>query len=215
MIQLENISKAFRDNLIFEKVNLAVEDGEKVFIRGINGSGKSILLKIIVGFSKPTTGNVVVDNYQIGKDRDFIPDAGISINTPQFMNNWTGLENLSYLASINGKASKEKIIQLANKLSLEQDLSKKYKIYSLGMRQKMRIIQALMEEPRYLILDEPFDALDKGSKEMVLQLLEEFLKEDPKRSLIFTSHNDRMEEFATRIYEINNRQLEEVSLGDG
>lgn len=207
MIKLENVSKSFKKISLFNGVTIEINDGDKVYIKGINGSGKSVLLKIISGFSRPSSGSVLIDGKVLGTDFDFIPDAGISINAPEFMNNWTGMENLRYLANIKKKTNDDQIIGLAAKLSMDTELEKKYKTYSLGMKQKMRIIQALIDEPRYLILDEPFDALDKSSRENVLVLLNEYLVADSKRTLIYTSHNESMEKFSNKVFEIDNNSL--------
>lgn len=211
MISLESVSKSFKEIELFKDITTDFPLDKKILIKGVNGSGKSVLLKMLVGYSQPTNGKIKVGDYQIGKDGDFIPNAGVSINAPEFMKNLTGIENLIYLAEIRKVASKEDIYNLAKKLDLDDALEKKYKTYSLGMKQKMRIIQVLMDQPNYLILDEPFDALDKKSKEVVKQLLNNYVHEKEGRVLIFTSHNEEIEEFADLVYEINDYQLELLS----
>lgn len=210
MIELINLGKQYKQKILFQDVNVIFNEGKKSFIKGINGSGKSVLMKLIVGYSTPTKGMVKVAGKIIGVDQDFIPDAGVFINAPDFIKSWTGAENLLYLANIRKVANEKKIRFLASQLNLEKDLNKKYKYYSLGMKQKLRIIQALMDEPTYLILDEPFDALDKNSRENVLDLLDNYLSEDAQRILIFSSHNDMMEEFADHIYELENQTLLQI-----
>lgn len=211
MISLESVSKSFKEIELFKDITTDFPLDKKILIKGVNGSGKSVLLKMLVGYSQPTNGKIKVEDYQIGKDGDFIPNAGVSINAPEFMRNLTGIENLLYLAEIRKVASKEDIYNLAKKLDLDEALEKKYKTYSLGMKQKMRIIQVLMDQPNYLILDEPFDALDKKSKEVVKQLLNNYVHEKEGRALVFTSHNEEIEEFADLVYEINDYQLELLS----
>ncbi|PTO35214.1 ABC transporter ATP-binding protein [Enterococcus mundtii] len=210
MIELINLGKQYKQKILFQDVNVTFNEGKKSFIKGINGSGKSVLMKLIVGYSTPTKGMVKVAGKIIGVDQDFIPDAGVFINAPDFIKSWTGAENLLYLANIRKVANEKKIRFLASQLNLEKDLNKKYKYYSLGMKQKLRIIQALMDEPTYLILDEPFDALDKNSRENVLDLLDNYLSEDAQRILIFSSHNDMMEDFADHIYELENQTLLQI-----
>lgn len=210
MIELINLGKQYKQKILFQDVNVIFNEGKKSFIKGINGSGKSVLMKLIVGYSTPTNGMVKVAGKIIGVDQDFIPDAGVFINAPDFIKSWTGAENLLYLANIRKVANEKKIRFLASQLNLEKDLNKKYKYYSLGMKQKLRIIQALMDEPTYLILDEPFDALDKNSRENVLDLLDNYLSEDAQRILIFSSHNDMMEDFADHIYELENQTLLQI-----
>jgi len=123
----------------------------------------------------------------------------------------TGMENLLELAAIGKTAGKDDILVLAERLSLAQDLDKKYRLYSMGMQQKLRVIQALMEHPRYLILDEIFDALDDQSKQTVQDLLDEYLKDHPERYVIYTSHEDRMDRFADRTLMIKDAKMVEIS----
>lgn len=161
MIKLENVNKSFGELILFENLNLVI-DKKKTKIKGENGTGKSVLLKMIVGYSTPDSGKIFYDtSNELGKDSDFLQDAGISINAPQFMKTWTGLENLQYLANIKKVCSDKELMNLIKVFDLENVIEKKYKTYSLGMQQKLRIIQALMDNPKYLILDEPFEALDK------------------------------------------------------
>lgn len=123
----------------------------------------------------------------------------------------TGMENLLELAAIRKTAGKDDILVLAERLSLAQDLDKKYRLYSMGMKQKLRVIQALMEHPRYLILDEIFDALDDQSKQTVQELLDEYLKDHAERYVIYTSHEDRMDRFADRTLMIKDAKIVEIS----
>lgn len=159
MIEIINVSKKYKNNVLFKNLNIQLND-KSIKIKGQNGSGKSVLLKMIVGFSMPDEGEIIVDGIKLHEDGDFIGDAGITINAPEFMKNYSGMDNLLYLAKIKGIDSMDRINELVKLFGLENDINKKYKTYSLGMKQKMRIIQALIDNPRYLILDEPFDALD-------------------------------------------------------
>ncbi|MEG0276389.1 MAG: ATP-binding cassette domain-containing protein [Coprobacillus sp.] len=205
MIIINQISKSFKDNILFENISLKFEEQRKILIKGINGSGKSVFLKLLVGYSTIDSGEIIIDDYILHKSGDFIPNSGISINSPEFINNLTGLENLLLLSDIRKIATKEDIIELAKKLELDMFLNKKYKNYSLGMKQKMRIIQALMDKPKYLILDEPFDALDHQSCEIVKKLFLDYV--DNGCTLIYTTHNTEFEQFSDEVYEIDNRKL--------
>lgn len=206
MIILENVTKSYNKINVFEHVQIEFPENKKCFIEGINGSGKSVLLKLICGFSVPDEGKIRVNNYEIGKDCDFIQNAGICINSPEFFNNLSGMENLLEIAKIKKIATKEKIYQFCELFELEDDIEKKYKYYSLGMKQKLRIIQAIMENPEVLILDEPFDALDKQSKEVLKKYLENFIKV-PKHTLIYTSHTKEYKDFADIIYSIEGKTI--------
>lgn len=208
MIKVKNIKKSFKDIVLFSNANAEFQDGSKILIKGANGTGKSVFLKMIVGYSRPDDGEIIVDDYKVGKDEDFIQDAGVSINAPEFCNNWTGLENLLYLADIRKIATKEEILKLCKELEMDTVLNKKYKTYSLGMKQKLRIIQALIDKPKYLILDEPFDALDFKSQNKAIQLIDSYVTKD--KLLVFTTHNSEHEKFADKVYEIENLQLKEV-----
>ncbi len=205
MITFENVNKSFKEIVLFENISFIVPEKTKVLIKGVNGSGKSVLLKLLVGYSIPNSGNIVIDDCLLHKDSDFIPNSGVSINAPEFIKNISGLDNLLELAKIRNVATKEDILLLANRLGLEQSLYKKYKTYSLGMKQKMRIIQAMMDKPKYLILDEPFDALDQKSIEIVKELLNEHIQSGG--TLLFTSHTKENEDFADKIFEIEDKKI--------
>lgn len=206
MIEIINVSKKYKNNVLFKNLNIQLND-KSIKIKGQNGSGKSVLLKMIVGFSMPDEGEIIVDGIKLHEDGDFIGDAGITINAPEFMKNYSGMDNLLYLAKIKGIDSMDRINELVKLFGLENDINKKYKTYSLGMKQKMRIIQALIDNPRYLILDEPFDALDKTNKALLKEYLLKYLNEDDKRQLIYTSHEEEDDSFAERIYEIDDYNL--------
>lgn len=177
-----------------------------MFYRGNKRIWKECIIKINLCFSVPNEGKIRVNNYEIGKDCDFIQNAGICINSPEFFNNLSGMENLLEIAKIKKIATKEKIYQFCELFELVDDIEKKYKYYSLGMKQKLRIIQAIMEDPEILILDEPFDALDKQSKESLKKYLENFIKV-PKHTLIYTSHTKEYKDFADIIYSIEGKNI--------
>lgn len=209
MIQFDGVSKKFKDLLLFEDVNINIKEGKKTAIVGPNGSGKSVLLKLIVGYSVPTSGSIVIDGKKLQRDIDFVPNGGVSINAPEFIGSLTGLENLREIARIRRSVTEADIILLAKKVNFEEELFKKYKTYSLGMKQKMRLIQALMERPDYLILDEPFDGLDRLSKKIVIEMLDEYVKET-RCTLVFTNHGEEVFEIADVVYEIDDRKLSVV-----
>lgn len=207
MIKLVDVNKQYGENKLFQNLNICFNQ-QKIKIKGENGSGKSVLLKLIVGYSLPDSGHIYYDdNKELRKEADFLENAGISINAPEFMHNWSGMDNLMYLAKITNRCSQEKIMALADIFGLTSALKKKYKTYSLGMKQKMRIIQAVMDDPKYLILDEPFDALDETAKKTVRDYLNHYLKEDKNRMLIYTSHSEADDVFADEIYCIDNYQV--------
>jgi len=205
MIKLYEVSKSFGELELFKDLTMNFPLGKKILIKGVNGSGKSVLLKLLVGYSSPNFGRITIDGLELGKDFDFIPNSGVSINAPEFSKNMTGRKNLLYLADIKKIANEEKILKLSRMLEMEKNIDKLYINYSLGMKQKLRIMQAIMDEPKYLILDEPFDALDQKSQEKVKDMLNDYITDD--KILIFTSHNINHEEFADMTFEINDKKL--------
>ena len=205
MIELKNVNKRFRETEVFRNMNAEFLAGQKIMIKGPNGSGKSVLLRLIVGYSKADSGKVIVDGTIIGKERDFIQNAGVSINAPEFIREYTGLENLERLAAIRKIASRQDILGLAACLGMEKDIYKKYRTYSLGMKQKLRLIQALMDKPLYLILDEPFDALDEDGVHRVKRLLDTFCTD--QTTLIITNHINELDCFADVLYQIQDYTL--------
>lgn len=213
MIVLKNVDKEFKDHTIFKDLNLVLEPNKRNLVVGSNGVGKSVLLKIISGFSRPKNGTVSVEEGTLGTDFDFLPSLGVSLNHPEFMNHWTGYENLKYLATIQNMIEDQTFIDLAAALYLtKKDLHKKYKKYSEGMKQKMRIIQAMMENPKYLILDEPFNALDQDSVESVKNLLDAFVAK-PDKYLIITSHDRDSLEYADVIIKIQDGTVSREEMG--
>lgn len=187
MIELKNISKEFKGKRIFENVNLTLETGKCVGIIGENGCGKSVLLKLICGFSKPDNGEIFIDGERLGERRDFIPCCGAIINSPEFIGHYTGFENLMFLASIQKKIGKREVLDVLKKTGLDTAPKTKYKNYSLGMKQRLRLAQAIMENPAYLILDEPMNALDTEGIAIANGIIDEFHSRG--RTVIMTSHN--------------------------
>lgn len=187
MIELKNISKEFKNKRIFDGVNFTVETGKCVGIIGENGCGKSVLMKIICGFSKPDNGEVIIDGEKLGEHRDFIQNCGVIINSPEFIGHYTGFENLMLLASIRKKIGKSEVLDVLKKVGLDSAAKTKYKNYSLGMKQRLRLAQAIMENPDYLILDEPMNALDTEGIEIADSIIDEY--HSLGRTILMTSHN--------------------------
>lgn len=209
MIYIQNLSKSYRHISLFKHLNVTFSENKKIMITGENGCGKSVLLKMIVGYALADDGRVLCDDKQIGKDCDFIPLVGTFINAPEFVPYLTGLENLEILQKIQKRCSVEELSSFIKLFKMEDIINNKYKTYSLGSRQKLRIIQALMDKPNYLILDEPFDSLDTYSKDILLNLLNDFIKIN-NHSLIYTSHINEMQDFADEIYRVENFNLVKI-----
>ena len=186
-ITLSHVSKAYKKQEVIRDLSVSFEKGKRYGIMGYNGSGKSVLLKMIVGFAFADSGEIRVGEQILKKDMDFLPNAGVVINAPEFMNGLSGLDNLRFLAEIKGKIGEREIEETLKTMGLFEARKKKVGRYSMGMKQRLRLAQALMEKPDILILDEPMNALDKEGIALVKKLLNEYMNEE--RILIFTSDN--------------------------
>lgn len=186
MIEVKNVSVTIGKNRILQDISVTFEKGKIHGLIGRNGSGKTVLMKCICGFMKPTSGAVFVEGKQIGKDVDFVPDAGVIIETPGFVPFYSGYKNLHVLAELNHGIGREEIEDAMRTVGLDPGLKRHVKKYSLGMRQRLGIAQAIMEKPQLLILDEPFNGLDK---EGVEQMRTYFLKlKEEGVTILLTSH---------------------------
>ncbi|NLB40948.1 MAG: ATP-binding cassette domain-containing protein [Clostridiales bacterium] len=186
-VSVQGVTKRFGEETVLKNVTHDFEEGKIHGIVGNNGSGKTVMMKCICGFLLPTKGRVMVNYKQVGKDMDFPEDMGIIIETPGFLPNVSGMKNLQILASLKQKIDKEAIWDTIRKVGLDPDMKKPVGKYSLGMRQRLGIAQAIMENPSLLILDEPLSGLDKvGVAEM--RSLIKGLREQGK-TIILASHN--------------------------
>ncbi len=177
----------FGDEQVLNDVSWEFEEGRIYGIVGNNGSGKTVLMKCICGFLIPTRGKIFVDYKQIGKDVDFPEDIGLIIETPGFLPGLTGLKNLEILASLRKKVVRPAIRDTIRKVGLDPDLKKNVSKYSLGMRQRLGIAQAIMEDPSILILDEPFNGLDKKGVAQIHQLILELKRQH--KTILLSSHS--------------------------
>ncbi len=207
-IVIKNVFKKFNHQVVLNDINLELTSGHIYGLAGINGSGKTVLMKCICGLSTPTQGCIEIDDKKIGKDIDFPESIGVLIETPGFIEHYSALDNMISLASIKNKTCKEQVIALLNKVGLDPYEKKRVKKYSLGMRQKLGIAMSLLDNPDIVILDEPFNALDKKSvinvKNIILQLKEE------NRLVIISSHDGSLlEEITDKIYEIEEGKIVE------
>lgn len=187
MIRINKLSLKIKKAEILKEININFEKGKIHGLIGRNGSGKTILMKCICGFIKPTEGTVFVADKQIGKDCDFPESVGIIIETPGFIPYYSGFKNLKLLADLKRKIGRERIKKVMEQVGLDPELKRHVKKYSLGMRQRLSLAQAIMEDPDLLILDEPMNGLDKdGVGDMRKYLLN--LKEHGK-TIIIASHS--------------------------
>lgn len=207
IVNVENVTKYFKQEKVLDDVNMNLETGHIYGIVGKNGAGKTVLFKIIAGFIKPSSGKVTVAGKIIGVDRDFPDSLGLIIETPEFLSQYNAYQNLLYLANINNKISKEDIKEAIRMVGLDPDSNKKVGKFSLGMRQRLGIAQAIMENPNLIILDEPMNGLDKKGIEDVKELLLK-LKGDGK-TILMASHYAEDMEICDEVF-----QMEDGKLGD-
>ena len=187
MIEIKNVNLTLQKNEILKNVSAHFERGKIHGLIGRNGSGKTMLMKCICGFVKPTNGEITVDGKRIGKDIDFPKNTGIIIETPGFITYYSGYKNLKLLADLSGKITKDVIRKTMEQVGLDPDLKRHVRKYSLGMRQRLGLAQAIMEDPDLLILDEPMNGLDNdGVKDMRKYLLD--LKEQ-RKTILIASHS--------------------------
>ncbi len=187
IIRVENVTKKFGDVTALDNVSLRFRPGKIYGIVGRNGSGKTVLFKTILGYIKPSSGKVFVSGKEIGVDIDFADNIGVIIETPGFLSGYTGYKNLEYLAGIRKIIGKEEIRSTMERVGLDPNSRKKVGKYSLGMRQRLGIAQAIMENPDILILDEPMNGLDNHGVEDVRRILLDLKAEG--KTVILASHN--------------------------
>ncbi len=186
-ISVRHAAVRFGEETVLKDVSRDFEEGRIHGIVGNNGSGKTVLMKCVCGFLIPDAGYVTVCGMRVGRDVDFPEDMGIIIETPGFLPNLTGLKNLQILASLKRKAPMDEVRAAIQMVGLDPDLKKHVSKYSLGMRQRLGIAQAIMEDPSILILDEPFNGLDKNGVAHIRSLIKG-LREEGK-TILLASHN--------------------------
>lgn len=162
-IKIKDLSKKFNNDVVFSNLNIEFESGKIYGIVGRNGSGKSVLLKMIAGLYLEDSGEILFNNINYNKEKKFPENVGIVIESPSFISDLTGFDNLKLLANLQKKVNDEEILNTMRIVNLEQDKDKKYGKYSLGMKQKLSLAQALMENPNIILLDEPFNGIDRQS----------------------------------------------------
>ena len=209
IIDINNIDLTIGKTNILKNITVSFDEGKIHGLIGRNGSGKTMLMKCIGGFIKPTGGEITVDGKRVGKDVDFPKNMGIIIETPGFIPYYSGYKNLKLLAGLNNKISKHEIKKSMEQVGLDPDLKRHVKKYSLGMRQRLGLAQAIMENPKILILDEPFNGLDKdGVADMRKYLLE--LKERGKTILIASHSSEDIEILCDTVCEMDKGVLTKI-----
>lgn len=208
-LEIKNLSKKFGENIILEDVNLTLNSGKIYGFVGRNGSGKSVLLKMICGFYPPTEGSILLDGVNYSEKNEFPVNTRVLIEKPKFLPDLTGYENLELLASIQNKIGKKEIDEVMEKLNLVKEKDKKYSKYSLGTKQKLGIAQVLMEDPSLIILDEPFNGVENETASKIRKLLIEEKKKD--KIILIASHiKEDIEKLADVTYEVDGGKVKQL-----
>ncbi len=187
IIDIKNVSLRIGKTDILKSINISFEEGRIHGLIGRNGSGKTMLMKCICGFIRPTSGIITVGGKQVGKDIDFPENMGIIIEAPGFIPYYSGYKNLKLLAGLRGKIGKNEIIKSMEQVGLDPYLKRHVRKYSLGMRQRLGLAQAIMENPDLLILDEPMSGLDKEGVSDMRGYLKLFREQG--KTILIASHS--------------------------
>lgn len=205
-ITLKNVTKKIRKAVVADSVSLTLESGTIYGLCGYNGCGKTMLMRLIAGLIHPTEGEILFDDKRLGKDIDFPESMGILIESPAFLSSLTGFDNLKLLASIQRKTSDEAISNAISRVGLDPQDKRKYRKYSLGMKQRLGIASAIMESPELVILDEPTNALDADGVELTQKIIAE---EKERGALVIMTCHDKeiLEKCCDVIYSIEHGKI--------
>lgn len=198
-IKVDNVTKIIKKVKVLDHVSLEFESGEITGLKGINGSGKTMIMRIISGLIRPTEGKVFINGRELKKEMDFPESIGVLIDSPAFLDGYSAYDNLRYMASVKNKVSEEEIKDLLKKVELADAGKKKYKYFSLGMKQRLGIAAAIMEHPDIILIDEPTNALDSKGVEMVKCILQQ--EKERGALIILTCHDySVLKELSDSIY---------------
>ncbi|MEC0314439.1 ATP-binding cassette domain-containing protein [Bacillus subtilis] len=187
MIELNNVNKIVKKNKVLDNINLKIESNKIYGFLGSNGSGKTMLFRAICGLIRPTTGEVKINNKILHKDIEIPEDLGVIIETVGFWDNLTGFENLKLLSKIKNKINDNEIKSALTRVGLNSEDIRTYKKYSLGMKQRLAVAQAIMEKPKLLVLDEPTNALDEDGVELIRNII--LQEKERGATVLIASHN--------------------------
>lgn len=205
-IKVNHLTKEINNNTVLDDINFELKQGGIYSFIGHNGSGKTMLFRALCGFIAPTSGEVTINGISISKTRSFPEKTGIIIETPGFLANYTGYKNLEYLASIRNQIGEKEILAALEQVGLSGKENLKVKKYSLRMRQRLGIAQAIMEDPDLLIFDEPTNSLDKAGSQSFIDLILD-LKEKGKTILLASHHIADIDGISDEIFEMEAGQI--------
>lgn len=206
---VKGVSKRMGKNDVLRNVSIEVAPGTVIGFQGINGSGKTMLMRAVCGLIKPDEGEIFIDGQKLGVDISFPPSLGMLIEEPSFLGYLTGYDNLELIAKIKGVAASEDIHSALRLVGLDANEKKKFRAYSLGMKQRLGIAAAIMEKPKLLVLDEPTNALDEAGVEMLKRVVA--MAASTGREVLLSSHDgDVLAELADRVYCMRDGTVVEV-----
>lgn len=207
IIEVKNVYKSFKNIEVLHDVSLQADAGSICGIIGRNGSGKTVLFKCICGFLQTDRGEIQIEGKAVGKDKSTLSNLGIIIESPGFLRHYSGYKNLEFLMGLNGKADREKINAVLDLVGLAEQKNKKVGKYSMGMRQRLGIAQAIMEEQNILILDEPMNGLDNQGVEDIRKLLLK-LKEKGTAILLASHNQEDIRQLCDSVYEMDSGRIQ-------
>lgn len=205
-IEMNQVGKRFKDTWVLQDITLSFDSGKIYGLVGRNGSGKTMIMKLIAGMATPTTGTITVEGKRLGTDIDIPDSIGAIIEVPGFLGDMSGWRNLKYLASLRNAIDDEAIRYAMRLVGLDPNDKKRVGKYSLGMRQRLGIAQAIMEKPHILLLDEPMNDLDNQGVEDVRQLLRQF-REQGMTIVLASHHREDIDALCDEVYMLNEGKL--------
>ncbi|PFS15678.1 ATP-binding cassette domain-containing protein [Bacillus nitratireducens] len=205
-LYLHNVNKIIKNRTVLENINLTLERGKIYGFKGDNGSGKTMLFRMISGLILPTSGDVYIDNMKLHETISFPPSIGLLIEYPAFLPQYTGFKNLQILAEIKNIIKETEIKETLEKVGLDPNDKRKFSKYSLGMKQRLGLAQALMEDPDLILLDEPTNALDSKGIEDIRKILE-IEREKGKLILIASHDKEELQYLADEIFTIEKGKI--------
>lgn len=212
-IAIRNLSKTIKSNAVIQDISMNLKSGVIYGFKGINGSGKTMLMRLICGLIRPTEGEIRINGKTLGKDLSFPESIGVFLENPAFLDSYSGFQNLKILASIKSVATDEDIRATLSRVGLSPNDKKKYRKYSLGMKQRLGIAAAIMEKPDIVILDEPTNSLDADGVMLVKQIVQE---EKVRGALVILSCHDGelLKDLSDEIFLLECGHLVEHTVGD-
>ena len=208
-IVFDHVTKVIGHNTVLDDISCPIQTGGITGLKGINGSGKTMMMRLIAGLIYPTGGQVIVDGKVIGKELSFPPSLGVMLENPAFLDAYSGYDNLKLLAGINRAISADEIDRALGRVGLTENKGKKFRKYSLGMKQRLGIAAAIMEHPAILLLDEPTNSLDESGVELVRQIVRE--ERDRGATVVLSCHDAAvLEDLADEIISIEHGRIVSV-----